>query len=535
MYQQGYHPPNRPEPKSAKRNAKDVSPNGFAPYDMRVPLEARMPQREALKEYAASAGQKKPKPRAKPKSGIGRVLFITVVCCLLAFGAFYLKTYLEVQPYEKVFAPNVYVDNILLSGMTAQEGVDAVRNGVSSKTDSLVIRLMVGDREYKRIDSQMLGITYDVRDALNNAWAVGHRGTIFDRKGQIDGARNREAKFYSATPGANTEPVDALLVALKNEAYRAPQNASVTFNDDASDPFIYTAEVPGQQVDIEPLKQKIYEMVATAQGGDVQIELTPIAPEITAAALAQDRVLRSRAVTPIASDSVENRNNNIRRSFELLSGTVLKPGDKFSFNNVVGWRTEENGFFPALEYAYGELTEGIGGGVCQASTTVYLAAAQAGLEIVDREPHSGPVSYTDLGMDATVYMTKNRKIDFVFRNNTEGDIYIVAAVKSDPSNRKRLITEVKMYGPSLGDVSYEMVSKVMQEIPIPEPVDVKDKKGTYVIYVDERKEKAKGRKGYVVETYLVKKVGGQEAERKLLSKDTYEARAPQFYVGVTQR
>lgn len=533
MYQQGYRPPNKPEPKSAKRNADNVSPNGFSPYDMRVPLEARMPQREALKAYTASAAQRKPK--VKRKSGLGRGLFITVACCLLAFGAFYLKTYLEVQPYEKVFAPNVYVDNILLSGMGAQEGVDAVRNGVSSRTDSFVIRLMDRDREYERIDSQMLGITYDVRDALNNAWAIGHRGTIFDRKAQLDAARAKEARFYSATPDANTGAVDELLIRLKNEAYRAPQNASVTFNDDATDPFVYIAEVPGQQVDIEPLKQKIYEMVATAQGGDVQIELEPIAPETTVAALQQGRALRSRAVTPIAPDSDENRNNNIRRSFELLSGTVLRSGDKFSFNNVVGWRTEENGFFPAMEYAYGELTPGIGGGVCQASTTVYLAAAQAGLEILGREPHSGPVSYTDLGKDATVYMSKNRKIDFAFKNNTEGDIYIVAAVKTDPSNRKRLVSEVRIYGLSLGDVSYEMVSKVVQEIPIPETEFIKDKKALYVTYVDQKKEKEKGRKGYVVETYLVKSVGGQEAESTLMSTDTYNARAPQVYIGVTER
>jgi len=533
MYQQGYHPPNRPEPKTSKRNANSVSPNGFSPYDMRVPLEARMPQRESLKAYTTGATRRK--PRVKNKSGLGRGLFIVIACCLLAFGAFYLKTYLEVQPYEKVFAPNVYVDNILLSGMSAQEGVDAVKNGVSNKAGSLVIRLMYGDREYDRIDSQLLGITYDVRDALNNAWAIGHRGTIFDRKREIDETRIKGAKFYSATPGANTEPVDALLVQLKNAVYRAPQDASVTFNDDASDPFIFTDEVPGRQLDIEPLKQKIYEMVSTMQGGDVQIEPESIAPQKTVAMLQEKLSLRARAVTPISADSEENRNNNIRRSFELLSGTVIKPGDKFSFNNVVGWRTENNGFFPAMEYAYGELTPGIGGGVCQASTTVYLAAAEAGLEIVTREPHSGPVSYTDLGKDATVYMSKNRKIDFVFRNNTEDDIYITASVKTDPSNRKRLVSEVKIYGASVGDVTYDLVSKVTQEIPIPEDKIIPDKKADHVTYVDQQYVKDKGRKGYVVETYLVKKQNGQEVESTLVSTDTYNARPKQIYVGVTER
>ena len=534
MFQQGYRPPNRPEPKVAKRNANNVSPNGFAPYDMRVPLEARMPQRESLKAYTAGATQRK--PRAKRKSGLGRGLFFIVACCLLAFGAFYLKTYLEVQPYEKVFAPNVYVDNILLAGMSAQEGVDAVKNGVSSKTGSFVIRLMYGDREYAHIDSQSLGIAYDIRDALNNAWAVGHRGTIFDRKKEIDEARVKEAKFYSVTPDANTQLVDEMLVKLKNDVYREPQNASVTFNDDASDPFVFIDEIPGRQLDMEALKQKIYALVTTMQGGDVQIEPTSIPPEKTVAMLKEKLSLRARAVTPIAPDSDDNRNNNIRRSFELLSGTVIKPGDKFSFNNVVGWRTENNGFFPAMEYAYGELTQGIGGGVCQASTTVYLAAAEAGLEIVTREPHSGPVSYTDLGKDATVYMSKNRKIDFVFRNNTEDDIYITASVKTDPSNRKRLVSEVKIYGVSMGDITYDLDSNVIQEIPIPEePTIIKDKKVEHVTYVDQQYVKDKGRKGYVVETHLVKKQNGQEIENTLVSTDTYNARPKQIYIGVTER
>ena len=535
MYQQGYRPPNRPEPKANKRGANQVSPNGFSPYDMRVPLEARMPQRENLKAYSASMAQRKPRQKKKGRSGLGRGLFAVVACCLLAFGAVYLKAYLEVQPYEKVFAPNVYVDNLLLTGMTAQEGIQAVQNGISDKTGNLVIRLMYRDKLYATINSDSLGITYDIRDALNNAWAIGHRGTVFDRKNQIDAARIKEAKFYSVTPGADTSPVDNMLKELQERVYQAPQDASVSFNDDASNPFVFVKEENGQQLNIEPLKQRIYELVENMQGGDVQIEPEAIPASKTVAMLQEKLELRARAVTPIAPDSEENRNNNIRRSFELLSGTVIAPGEKFSFNNVVGWRTEKNGFFPALEYAYGELTPGIGGGVCQASTTVYLAAAEAGLEIVHREPHSGPVSYTELGQDATVYMSKNRKIDFVFRNNTEGDIYVTASVKTDPSNRKRLICEARIYGLSLGDESYELVSNVVQELPIPEEKLIKDKKAEHVTYVDQKKQKEKGRKGFVVENYRIKKVNGQETERELLSTDTYEPRAPQYYVGVTER
>jgi vancomycin resistance protein YoaR len=319
---------------------------------------------------------------------------------------------------------------------------------------------------------------------------------------------------------------------LKNELYRAPQNASVSFEPDASQPFTFVPEVQGRSIDIEPIKQQIYQMVNAMESGDIQIEPVFDQPEITEAKLRDTVALRYRATTPVDKKSTENRTNNIRRAFEKISGTVLKPGDKFSFNNIVGWRTEKNGFLPAAEYAYGELSEGIGGGVCQASTTVYLAAICAGLEIEHREPHSDPVSYTALGKDATVFMSKNRKIDFVFKNNTEGDIYITASVKTDPANRKRFYCDVSIYGLSLGDVSYELVTKEIETISAPkEPEYIKDKQH----YIGEEYSSMKARDGHVVVSELVKKVNGEETERVPVAEDTYIARAERIYVGTKER
>ena len=453
MYQQGYRPPTPASRRTAQKPAEKTWPGAKPPAPRKKPAS-----QPAVPGYMPS-GNGATAPQKKRKSGAGRVLFLILALGALAFGAFYLKTWLEVRPYDSLFVPNVFVDNIPLAGMTAGDGVAAVRAGAKNRADSLSIRLMAEDRVLAAIDSAMLEITYDTDTALNQAWAVGHRGTVFDRKRDIDMARAQGFHAYSATPGANTQPVDALLLRLKNELYRAPQDAFMTFNDDATQPFTFTPEVLGLSVDIEPLKQQIYEKVSAMESGDIQIVPIFRQPEVTEAMLRENVTLRYRATTPISPDSEVNRTNNIRRAFEEISGTALKPGEKFSFNNIVGWRTEKNGFFPAPEYAYGELETGIGGGVCQASSTVYLAAIQAGLEIIDRTPHSDPVSYTSFGKDATVYMSSNRKIDFVFKNNTDGMVYITAAVKTDPSNRKRFYCEVSIYGPSLGDVSYELVTK----------------------------------------------------------------------------
>jgi vancomycin resistance protein YoaR len=360
-------------------------------------------------------------------------------------------------------------------------------------------------------------------------------GTVFDRKTQLENARAAGYQAYSAMPGTDNSPVDALLIQLKNEIYREPEDASFTFNPDASDPFTFVPEVQGRSLDIEPLKQEIYQRISSLQSGDIQIVPTITPPQVTVDMLKQNLTLRFRATTTISAESTENRTNNIRRAFEKISGEILEPGEKFSFNGVVGARTIKNGFKEAPEYAYGELVPGIGGGVCQASTTVYLAALQAGLQILDREPHSGKVNYTDLGRDATVYMSGNRKIDLVFKNNTEGSIYITSAVKSDPSNRKRFICEVSMYGLSLGDVSYELRTQEIRKIPIPaEPEIIKDKDKKFVEFTNQE-YKVKGQEGYVVASFLVKKQNGVEVETEQLYEDTYREKTDKIYVGVTPR
>ena len=104
-------------------------------------------------------------------------------------------------------------------------------------------------------------------------------------------------------------------------------------------------------------------------------------------------------------------------AFERINGTILQDNKTFSFNTAVGRREAGNGYYPAIEYAYGNEVMGIGGGVCQASTTVYLAAIQAGLKINKREAHSNPVNYTEMGMDATVNSTRGHEVDFTFTNN----------------------------------------------------------------------------------------------------------------------
>ena len=269
------------------------------------------------------------------------------------------------------------------------------------------------------------------------------------------------------------------------------------------------------------------------ESGEVLLEPETIAPNVTVADLQKTVELRYRATTPISSASTEDRTENIRIAFAKINGMSIPNGSKFSFNDTVGPRNFSTGFLPAIEYAYGTEQWGWGGGVCQASTTVYLAAIQGGMTILSREPHSMAVSYTEYGKDATVSDTRGREIDFSFRNESGGTVYLAAHVIG--SGRKNLQCEVRLYGPSLNGTTYELVTETVEVIPKPEEAIMKeDEDATYVTYVDETKT-IKGREGYKVDAYLITYVDGVETGREKVSSDTYPAKADTVYVGVTPR
>ncbi len=497
------------------------------------------PPQPPTQQPSRSSGGGKP-----PKGPLFRVLMMLACVALVAalcVGGYYgmqeysLRQY--VAAYDQAYCQGVYVDGIHLGGMTQQQAYEAVSENARQRSDAWSVRLTYQGQLVVEITADQLGMTVDVTAPLQQAWSRGHTGSVHQRRDDMEALLQTPYEGYTALPGGDTSVVDYLLEEIGRKVYRAPQDAAITeFDPQKSNPFTFQSEVNGLRLNTAPIKERIYQMVSTLESGEIEIVPDTIAPDVTVAQLQQLVALRATATTDISSRSEEGRNNNIRRAFQLISGYVLQPGATFSFNSVVGERTLDNGFFEADEYAYNETVRGVGGGVCQASTTVYQAAVKAGMQIVKREPHSKEVGYCTYGMDATVYWSSNRRIDLSFKNTTEHPIYLVAAVQSDPANRKKLICKVSIYGESLGNVTYGMETRTVQVLDPPtEPERRKDTSHTYVTYKDEEKQVSSAKEGYVVESYRVTYVDGVETERMLLYTDTYKARAAVIYVGTKSR
>lgn len=203
-----------------------------------------------------------------------------------------------------------------------------------------------------------------------------------------------------------------------------------------------------------------------------------------------------------------NRSTNLRIAAEKINGTVLLPGEIFSYNKTVGKRTVEEGYKDAKIYADGGVVDGLAGGICQISSTLYNAVLLANLEIVERRNHSFTTSYVAAGRDATVVWGA---IDFQFKNSRNYPIKIEASVKNG-------VAEFKMHGMQ-EEQEYEIniIPKTTASIPYAtaQVVDSSLAPGQQVV-------SQAGHLGYKVTTYIVKKLNGVEVSREILSNDTYQ-------------
>ncbi|MCL2371947.1 MAG: VanW family protein [Defluviitaleaceae bacterium] len=142
------------------------------------------------------------------------------------------------------------------------------------------------------------------------------------------------------------------------------------------------------------------------------------------AAETRQKTERSLATHQTEFDAAQkNRATNISRAAETINGKTVQPGETFSYNETVGPTIEKRGYKKDIIFVDGEKKEGVGGGVCQVSTTLFNAAESAGLEILERHDHSRPVTYAPTGKDAA---TSYGGIDFKFKNNKLFPIKIIA-------------------------------------------------------------------------------------------------------------
>lgn len=229
-------------------------------------------------------------------------------------------------------------------------------------------------------------------------------------------------------------------------------------------------------------------------------------------------VLRAEFSTEYKKSSKE-RKHNIALAVKSINNTLLEAGGEFSFNNTVGERSEKRGYEKAKIISGGQFVDGVGGGVCQVSTTLYNAALLSGLIITEYHPHSLAVSYIEPSFDA---MVNSSYADLKFINPTKNPVIINA--KCDGEKITVRITGEKMIE------KYIRESKKTEILPLPENVVVIDEKGEYPeLLSGEKIVVSYGKQGKKSEGYLIKTVNGKRLSRKKIRTDTYKS-TPNIYI-----
>lgn len=226
-------------------------------------------------------------------------------------------------------------------------------------------------------------------------------------------SRNFGAVEYNYTAGA-AEELD--VKALHELVFAEAKNAE--YDTEAGE---VTESVTGVDFDLDEATR----LWNAAEVGDiVEIPLTIEEPEYTTETLSEMLFADKLGTqTTYFKSSSANRINNMKLACQKIDGVILNPGDEFSYNGVVGQRTEAAGFKKAGAYANGEVVQEVGGGICQVSSTLYCSALYANLKITSRTCHYFPVDYLPAGLDATVSW---KSPDFKFKNDRDFPIKIVA-------------------------------------------------------------------------------------------------------------
>ena len=297
------------------------------------------------------------------------------------------------------------------------------------------------------------------------------------------------------------EPDDIDLQKIRDEIYKEPQDAYVSKNPTKVHTHVNGIDF---KISIEEA-QKIIEK----DKKQYTIPLKITVPSKTIKDLGEEAFpdLLAKYTTRYDASNY-NRSNNLSIAASKINGTILMPGEVFSYNQVVGARTIEAGYKEAGAYAGGGVVQSVGGGICQISSTIYNTALLANLEIVDRSNHQFQTSYVSASRDATVSWGY---IDFKFKNTRKYPIKIVATAKNG-------IAKVSFYGIK-EETEYEVViqSKVLsyKSYNVKYIEDNTLKKGKEIV-------EQSGYNGCKSEAYRILELNGKIVSKTLLSRDTYD-------------
>ncbi|OPZ66957.1 MAG: Vancomycin B-type resistance protein VanW [Firmicutes bacterium ADurb.Bin467] len=455
-------------------------------------------------------------------SGRSKAIGVALIVAALALLWFLLDTIIALGVGESRFY-NVYVNGVPLKGYTKQQGYQWFEK-LEADWQSRSFELYHGNDAWS-FSPAMVGAQLNEEEAIERAWNFGHVGNIFARKSQIRSLAG-EPQYFTSAISYDEALMEDFLRSVQQKTDKPAVDAVVALGDDG--PWVKDKSSDGSKLDVDATLKILNNLMLTGAAGErMELPVEILKPAITTEDASESLNVIAEFTTGIVG-SRESRKWNIKKALSSFNGVTVYPGMQMGFNEIVGERTQAHGFKKAPEFSEGTTTEDYGGGVCQASTTLYGALLQSGMTIVRRSPHSMTVGYVYPSLDAAVTNTGSK--DLVFRNDSDHPMYIYTNVTEASAT-------VKIYGarpPYHYDYDYKVL---MDNIPGTREVLRVDTTGEYATYTDEKVLGSEAKMGRKSEGWLISYdwETGEEVKREKLSTDYYEPGVTVYYTGTQVR
>ena len=385
--------------------------------------------------------------------------------------------------------PNVYVAGVNVGGLKREAAISAVEGAINQSYAADTLNVVLPDRTLE-LDPEITNVALNADEAVDEAMKYGRDGGPLKAIRAYSSAKRSEHNVdLESTLNLDTEYIRDVIDKTAAEVKQDLVQPSVSVNEDSGIISVTTGSpavtldadalyeavlerfaandltdlkfdyetTPCDAVDLQPyydkycteMKDAYYDeenhelveevkgygfdlpyytqQIAMADPGtSVTIQMEDLVPEVTLEKLKETYFSYTLAKYDSPHTAIPARTTNLELACKAINGTILNPGEEFSFNGVVGERTKAKGYMAATVYLDGGKSEAQeGGGVCQVSSTIYECVLLANLQVTDRAPHMFEVSYVPRGQDATVYWGQQ---DFKFKNSTEYPIRIDASV-----------------------------------------------------------------------------------------------------------
>ncbi|MCD7826569.1 MAG: VanW family protein [Clostridiaceae bacterium] len=447
-----------------------------------------------------------------------RLTVLFIIGCLIVIGVIVFVGMTSVGILagnnDKIY-DGITVGGVDVGGLTLEEAEQKVETFIENVLQREVTILI--DQNEVTATAEELGFSCEEGESVEEAYHLGRDGSLFSRAKAISDMDDSE-KSFELTSSVDEAVLTAFVEEHCTQYDVKKKNAKLKL---VNGKFKATASRNGKQLQVA----ETAELISSALQKDISedpLEVTAVI-KTTKAKYTKEQVSKCKDLLASYSTSYASsttaRKNNVKVAADYINGTILYPGKTFSTIKTIKDRTEENGYQSAPEYSSGNVVEGVGGGVCQVSTTLYNAVINAELEIVERAPHSMVVSYVDVSRDAAIAGDYK---DFKFKNNTDVPIYIAATADGSTLS-------FRIYGEETRDSNrtIEFETEILETIQPGDAITTVDvsKPASY------RSVTQSAHVGYKAQLWKIVYVDGSESERTQINSSSYSAEPEHVIIG----